>query len=378
MTWQVAPDAARSRRCIAPMLTTRLRWVTLAAALVLASAAWPSPMRSSRVDPFQFLAPSVVLSDSERRHLERDQVVARLLHADDGQLAVFVATRLNAPPDALVAWTRAIAELKRGKFVLAVGRFSDPPRVGDLDTLQLDERDLDAIRACVPGDCGLKLSASEITSLKAAAVAGGLSWRQAVNVEFRRLLVARVNTYRVGGLPGLAPSVDRDAPVSLEQVFASIVEKSPYLKGLPNLERWLQGYPRTDDPHIESFFYWSKEYYGTGKPVIGITHVGIVRPESNRSLPVVLIAGKQIFATHYIDGALGMTIVLQDEVTSTPYLVYLNRSRVDLLRGVFGGFARTVFEARLKRHAPQVVRGLRLRLESGDAPGDVTTLSLRR
>ena len=359
------------------MLTTRLRWVPLAAAFVLAAAAWPSPMRSSR-DPFQFLAPSVVLSESEWRHLERDEVIVRLLHAEDGQLAVFVATRLHAPPDALVAWTRAIAELKRGKFVLAVGRFSDPPRVGDLDTLQLDERDLEAIRACVPGDCGLKLSASEITSLKAAAVAGGRSWREAVNVEFRRLLVGRVNAYRVGGLSGLAPTVDRDAPVSLEQVFASIVNKSPCLKGLPNLERWLQGYPRNDDPDVESFFYWSKEYYGTGKPVIGITHVGIVRPESNRYLPAVLIAGKQIFATHYVEGALGMTLVLQDEVTATPYLVYLNRARLDLLRGVFGGLARTVFEARLKRHAPQVVRGLRLRLESGNPPDEIETLSSRR
>lgn len=42
-----------------------------------------------------------------------------------GSFAVFVATRLNAPPDALVAWMRAIAELKRSKFVLAIGRFSD-------------------------------------------------------------------------------------------------------------------------------------------------------------------------------------------------------------------------------------------------------------
>jgi len=33
-----------------------------------------------------------------------------------------VATRLNAQPNALAAWTRAIAELKRSTFVLAIGR----------------------------------------------------------------------------------------------------------------------------------------------------------------------------------------------------------------------------------------------------------------
>jgi hypothetical protein len=359
-------------------VTTRLRCVLIAAALVLTSAGWPSTALLSGRDPFQFLAPSVVLSDSERRRLERDEVVARMLHAEDGQLAVFVATRLNAPPDALVAWTRAIAELKRSKFVLAVGRFSDPPRGGDLDTLRLDERDLDSIRACVPTECGLKLSASEITSLKAAAVADGSSWREAVDLEFRRLLVARVNAYRSGGLGALAASADRDTPASPEQVFTSIVTKSPYLKRLPHVEAWLQGYPRAVDPHLESFFYWSKEYYGAGKPVISVTHVGIFRPETDRQLPAVVIASKQIFATHYIEGALGLTIVMRDASDRTPYLVYLNRSRLDLLRGVFGGITRSVLESRLKRHAPQVVRGLRSRLESGHPPDEVETLSFRR
>ncbi len=38
-----------------------------------------------------------------------------------------MATRLHAAPEALVVWTRAIAELKRNEHILAIGRFSDPP-----------------------------------------------------------------------------------------------------------------------------------------------------------------------------------------------------------------------------------------------------------
>jgi hypothetical protein len=57
----------------------------------------------------------------DRADLDCDQVVARVLSGKGGQLAIFVATRLNAQPDALVVWTRAIPELKRSKFVLAIG-----------------------------------------------------------------------------------------------------------------------------------------------------------------------------------------------------------------------------------------------------------------
>ena len=79
---------------------------------------------------------------------------------------------------------------------LAIGRFSDPPTPADLHNLSLDERDLEAIRECTPGDCGLKLSAPEIEALKSAAESGGSGWHEAVQQEFRRLVVARVNLYR--------------------------------------------------------------------------------------------------------------------------------------------------------------------------------------
>ena len=112
-----------------PMLKTWIRWLLCAAGATV-GAAGIRPIGTARLavgNPFEFFAPWVVISDSEKRRLERDEVVVRMLHGGDGQLAVFVATRLKAPPDALAAWTRAIAELKRSRFVLAVGRFSEPP-----------------------------------------------------------------------------------------------------------------------------------------------------------------------------------------------------------------------------------------------------------
>jgi hypothetical protein len=203
-------------------------------------------------DPFQFLAPSVIVSAADRARLDRDQVVAQVLSAKGGQVAVFVATRLKAPPDALVAWTRAIAELKRSRFVLAIGRFSEPPRLSDLDDLTLDQGDLEAIQRCRPGDCGLKLSAGEIESLTAAAAAG-VQWREVVQREFRRLLVERVQQYRAGGLAVLQPPADRKKPRRPADALSVIVQQSPYLAKLPQVVAWLNDYPHAHSG-VESFF----------------------------------------------------------------------------------------------------------------------------
>jgi hypothetical protein len=53
------------------------------------------------------------------------------------------------------------------------------------------------------------------------------------------------------------------------------------------------------------------------------------------------------------------------------YLVYVNRSQVDVLRGMFGGIVRWFIEHRLKDEAAEVLQGLRRRLESGEPPPTV-------
>jgi hypothetical protein len=343
----------------------------MTAAVVLSLETGPSGgAQQAASDPFQFLGPSVVVSAGDRARLDRDQVLARVLSGKSAQVAVFVATRLNAQPDALAAWIRAIAELKRSRFVLAIGRFSDPPRPSDLEGLTLDPRDLDAIRGCRPGDCGLKLSAGDMESLTAASGAAGAGWRDAAQREFRRLLAERVVQYRGGGLAALASPADRKKPRRPDEALSAIVEQSPYLAKLPHLVGWLKDYPHVDSS-VESFFYWSKEHYGDGKPVISITHVGIVRPDADRRLPAILVVGKQIFATHYLEASLGLTMVLREATTGTTYLAYVNRSQVDLLRGFFGVFVRGALEDRVERQAPLIVRGLRARLESGNPPVEV-------
>lgn len=231
-------------------------FMSLAASIALIGK--PEGVRDVQDDPFGFFAPWVTVSSSERNRLDQGDVVVRTLPGEDGQLAVLGVARLNATPDRLVAWTHAIADLKRSPYVLAIQRFSDPPALKDLDGLRLDDRDLDAIRECQPHDCGLKLSERQIVLLRHAVEQGGADSHEAVQREFRRLLLARLDLYRSKGLAGLPPYVNGAEPVQPQNAFAAIMARSPYLsRHLPSLAAQLEGYPYVESPRVESFFYWS-------------------------------------------------------------------------------------------------------------------------
>ena len=65
------------------------------------------------------------------------------------------------------------------------------------------------------------------------------------------------------------------------------------------------------------------------------------------------------------NASLGLTAIMRGS-DGRNYLVYLNRSEVDVLGGFFGGLVRMVVGRRLKAEASDVLRGLRNRLESGE------------
>jgi hypothetical protein len=342
--------------------------VVVAATFALAITIAPLWSQAPSSDPLAFLEPAVTLTRDERARLARDEAIARSLPSQDGQIAVFAASRLAASPDALVPWTRAIADFKRSRFVLAIGRFSDPPVLSDLDGAVLDDRDLDELRRCEPGDCGLKLTAPEINGLAGAASGGGTQWRATLQRAFRQVMLGRVQTYREGGLAAVPAPADRDGARRFHEALAGLVERSPQIARIPALARWLQEYPRGGDD-VESFFYWSKEFFGSGKAVIGITHVAIVRQALvSGGPPATIVAGKQIFATHYSQSSIGLTMALPGSAGEPSYLVYLNRSAIDVLNGLAGSLARPLMERRLARNAPGIVAGLRARLESGAPP----------
>jgi hypothetical protein len=321
-------------------------------------------------DPFAFFKPVVTVSSSDRQRLDRGEVIVRVLPARGTQLAVFAASRLDAEPDSLIHWSGAIEQMKKGPFVIAIRRFSDPPVLSDLDGLMLDDVDVESLRHCRRGNCEMKLAESEIDALRSAADAAGAGWKAVAQREFRRVLFKRVTRYRQEGLAGLPPYVDHSEPSIPRDAFAALVERSPHLRNhVPALTNALTRYPKATLPSVDSFLYWSKEHYGRGKPVTTITQVHIVRP-GDPPLPAVMVLAQEIFASHYRTGSLGMTAFVMGR-DDARYLVHLNRSQLDMLKGMWGGIVRSVLEGRLASEAKPAMATVKGRLESGH-PGALT------
>lgn len=339
----------------------------LTATIVALSGVGLLAQRGEPADPFEFFQPQVSLSAAERSRLDSGQPIVKTLSAESREVAVFSAARIAIDGDRLVAWVRRIQELKRGKFVPLIGRFSDPPRVDDVAALELDDGELDDLRSCRPGACGLKLSQPEMVTLSALAARRTPDWKAAVQQGFREALVARAEQYRSSGLVAVPPYLDGPTPVALDREFAALASHSSFIeRGLPRLVEYLLRYPAERARDIESFLYWSKELLG-GRPIVSITHVTTTRPVDG-VLPAAVVAAKQVYATHYMTGSLAVTTIVGGRGGAPHYLAYLNRSRVDVLDGFFGGLVRRIMERRLREDAALVVDALRQRLQSGEPP----------
>jgi hypothetical protein len=316
-------------------------------------------------DPFAFFQPSITITTDDRRQLDRGEPIARVLPAKDLEVAVLAAVPVNIDGDRLVAWIRRIEELKKSAYVLAIRRFSDPPRLEDLADLRLDDEELSEILACRPGRCGVKLSAAEMSTLRRAAAEAGNAWKATLEGEFRRVALERVREYLTTGAIG--PFENHGDKIWPAQEFAKLVDHSTFLvHHLPAFAEQLRAVPRSPDPCVESFLYWSKERVAN-RPISSVTHVNIIRGDDAAS-PDVLVAGKEIFSTHYINASLGLTALMRGEPGGPNYLVYVNRSQVDVLHGMFAGIIRWFMQRRLKDEAANVLQGLRRRLESGEPP----------
>jgi hypothetical protein len=312
--------------------------------------------------PLAFLEPTVLVSQADRARLDTGGVIARVLPADDGHIAFFAAARLKARPEALLEWTRAIDELKRGSMVLAVGRFSDPIADDDLDALTLESAEIDALKRCRVNGCDFKLAAAEINGLRDALRGAGSEWRDTAQREFRRILLARVRLHQQSGLLALPPYADHGGRMSVGEAFSAMTARSPWLtRGFADVVNSLLAPQRAPSPAGDAFYYWSRDRYGSGKTVITVTYVQLLRSERH---PQAMTVSTQLYASHYIDGALGVTAVTCDEAVRSCYLAYLNRTRVDLLGGLFGAFKRAVIEDRVESEGPALMRAVTRRLES--------------
>ena len=339
-------------------------------AWVLVFCAPPAIAQGFGEEPYIFLQKYVGCSQSDLKGLKRGEPLAKILQTDNpSEVAVFGAIRVNVPAEFFVQKYRDIANFKKSKEVLQIGKFAQPPGLGDIQSLTFDATEINSLKDCIVGACNMKLTAQMIGRLRKEVNWSASTSNQQVAEIFRSMLFDYVASYWAKGNENLAVYEDKKTPARLADQLRSLLQASPYLKAyLPGFENYLANYPNLRLPGSEEFIYWSKEQFGV-KPVVSVSHVTIHKISDQNNTSVV-IGSKQIFANHYFTTSLGLAAFTRvpgsgNEVSG--YLMYLNRSRVDLLGGFLSFLKRWVLNRRLRQGLEDNLLLMKKRLESGYA-----------
>jgi hypothetical protein len=347
-----------------------VRSVLVAAFIVQTLIPFPGVVAQTREpEPATFLRKQLGFSPSELATLEAGQIIVKLPKTQETrEVAAFTIARLDVPGDFLAEKVRDIATFKKGDSVLQIGKFSNPPRLADLDGLTVDEVDIDAIKRCRVNSCDLKMSATSIEKLRKDVNWSAENYRDQVTGLIRAMILEHVQAYLKLGKAGLGKYEDKSYSLGLADEMRTLLKPASYMYGyVPELQQYLEGFPSTrqnNAANFEDFIYWSKEDYGL-KPVISVTHVTIHK-HAHGNASDTIIASQGIYASHYLEASLGLTALVQSRASEPPrsYLIYVNRSHTDAFRGFFAGFKRSLVGGRIRDTAKKRMGVIKGKLET--------------
>lgn len=293
------------------------------------------------------------------------RVVVAVPRAEDPrEIAAFGVVRVNAGPHDFAAAVLDVAAYVRGAGVRQAGPLTMPPVLADLDAVTLPDADLDALRACRVGQCGLKLPAAMIECLQRDIVWTAPDWRQQASARVKQWIVDAVTAYLRHGYAALPAYGDQPETVRLADETRALVAAAAYARehapeflaqlGRPDHDARLPGFTRR--------LYWAVEQHGY-KPTLTVVELAVYQRDPPDG--PVFVATTQLYATHYFEGAVTLSVATAPvgSASKAVDLLYLYRSRIDALRGGFLGLKRFAASRRIRHSLEARLRDTKLHLE---------------
>jgi hypothetical protein len=188
-----------------------------------------------------------------------------------------------------------------------------------------------------------------------------------VNRLAQKMALQALLDYQRGGNAALGAYRDKSHPAAVAETFASLADRTKGLPVyLPELRDYLLNYPKADSGNIESQFYWEKVNFGL-KPTFRMVQAVIYHDKSSTA-PVYAVALKQIYASHYFETALDVTVCVQDiHAPNHPgfYLITMKGSQQAGLTGLKGSIVRKVAVDKTRSSLERALASIKQKLESG-------------
>ena len=318
-------------------------------------------------EPNKFFHEFVGLKDAEIREIRDGKAVAKTLDAPTAdQVFVFGSVYINSTPERYLKFASDIDALRKLPSFLALRKFSDPPQLSDLTGFTLDEEDFKQLKDCKPGHCEVQLPSEAMEEFQRSVDWSASDASDQANRLAQQMALQALLDYEQGGNSALGTYRDKNHPAAVAETFASLLNRSKALPVyLPELREYLLNYPKADSSGIESEFYWEKVNFGL-KPTIRLVQA-IVYQGKSPERPAYAVAVKQLYASHYFESALDLTVCVKDEEHPDHpgfYLITMKGSQQAGLTGLKGGIVRKVAVGKTRSSLEKTLASIKQKLES--------------
>jgi len=337
-------------------------------------AAFPFPLSRGGIqatgdpaEPNRFFREFVGLNDDEIRGIREGKAIARTLDSPTAdQVFVFGSVYINSTPERYLKFASDIDAMRKLPSYLALRKFSAPPQLTDLTDFTLNKEDFKELKDCKAGHCEIQLPTEAMEEFQRSVNWSAPNAADEANALAQRMALQAILNYEQGGNIALGSYRDKNHPAVVADTFASLVSRSKALPVyLPELREYLLNYPKADSSGIESQFYWEKVNFGL-KPTLRIVQA-IVYRGSRSAQPAYAIAMKQLYASHYFEAALDLTVCVMDQANPERpgfYLITLKGSQQAGLTGLKGGIVRKVAVDKTRSSLERALEAIKQRLEN--------------
>jgi len=335
----------------------------IALVAIIVSQIWTPLFAEQTAEPETFFRNYVGLSDDQIRDIRAGKAVAKVLDTPTpDQVFVFGAVYINSTPERYLKMASDIDALRKLPSYLALHQFSHPPQLADLAEFTLDEEELKELRHCKPGQCEVQLPVEAIEKFQQSVNWQAPDHAQQANRLAQEMALQALLRYQQGGNAALGIYRDKSHPAAVAETFASMLRQMKAMpEYLPELERYLLDYPKAPSEAIRSEFYWEKVNFGL-KPTLRIVQAVLYRGGPT-GRPAYAVAVKQLYASHYFETALDLTVCVKDGNRSGFYLITAKGSQQAGLTGFKGSIVRKVAVDKTRSSLQRALAAYKQKLE---------------
>jgi hypothetical protein len=321
-------------------------------------------------EPYKFFREFAGLNEEQITAIRSGKAVARVVGSSTpDEIYVFGSVYVEATPESYLKLASDIDALRKLPSYLAIQSFSDPPQLSDLEGFTLEEQDITELKNCKTGHCQVQLPTEAIEEFQQSINWSAPDIADSVNRLAQRLALQALMEYMQGGNTALGAYRDKNNPAAVAETFASLVGRFEALPVyLPELNEYLLKYPKAKSDNVKAGFYWEKVNFGL-KPTFRIVQNIVYRGAIGKE-PAYAVAEKQIYASHYFQTALDLTVCVKDVQRPGFYIITVKGSKQAGLTGLKGSIVRKVAVDKTRSSLERVLVAIKHKLESQRSQGE--------